>query len=45
MFTLMAVITTLMTAPLLRRTLVYAGFKPQSEVLTVGRLTAASGGD
>ena len=44
MFTLMAVITTLMTAPLLRRTLAYAGFKPQPEALTVGQLTVASGG-
>ena len=44
MFTLMAVITTFMTAPLLRRTLAYAGFKPQTEALAVGQLTAASGG-
>jgi Kef-type K+ transport system membrane component KefB len=45
-FVLMAVITTLMTAPLLRRTLRYAGFKPpQLEEVRVGQLTAASSGD
>lgn len=43
MYTLMAIITTLMTAPLLRRTLAYAGFKPQPEELGVGLGTATSG--
>src|SRR5262249_18416490 len=45
MFTLMAVITTFMTAPLLRVTLSYAGFKPQPEEVVVGSLRAASSGD
>lgn len=45
MFTLMAVITTFMTAPLLRRTLAYSGFRPQAEELAAGKLTAASSGD
>jgi len=46
MYTLMAVITTFMTAPLLRVTLSWAGFKPQQpEELVVGSLRAASSGD
>jgi Kef-type K+ transport system membrane component KefB len=45
MFTLMAVITTFMTAPLLRRTLAYAGFRPQAEDLAGSPLTVASSGD
>jgi K+:H+ antiporter len=45
MYTLMAVITTLMTAPLLRRMLAYAGFKPEAEELAMGRLSTASSGD
>lgn len=45
MFILMAVITTLMTAPLLRRTLAHAGFRPQPEGLAIGQLAASSGAD
>ncbi len=45
MYTLMAVITTLMTAPLLRRTLSYAEAKPGPDEVKVGQLTAASSGD
>jgi Kef-type K+ transport system membrane component KefB len=45
MYTLMAILTTLMTAPLLRRTLAFAGFKPEPEELAVGQLKAASSGD
>jgi Kef-type K+ transport system membrane component KefB len=45
MFTLMAVITTFMTAPLLRRTLAYAGLKRENTELAVGQLTPASSGD
>jgi len=44
MYTLMAVITTLMTAPLLRRTLAQAGFNPDQEV-AAGQLATASSGD
>jgi K+:H+ antiporter len=44
MYTLMAVITTLMTAPLLRRTLAQAGFNPDQEV-AAGQLAIASSGD
>jgi Kef-type K+ transport system membrane component KefB len=44
MFTLMAVITTLMTAPMLRRLLVSAGFNPDQEVVP-GQLATASSGD
>jgi Kef-type K+ transport system membrane component KefB len=45
MFTLMAVITTFMTAPLLRRTLAHAGVRPQAGELAAGQLTVASSGD
>ena len=44
MYTLMAVATTLMTAPLLRRTLAHAGFNPDQE-MAAGQLAAASSGD
>jgi len=44
MYTLMAVLTTLMTAPLLRRTLASAGFDPDQEVAP-GQLATASSGD
>jgi len=45
MYTLMAVITTLMTAPLLRRTLASAGFNPDQVEVTAGQLATASSGD
>jgi Kef-type K+ transport system membrane component KefB len=45
MYTLMAVITTLMTAPLLRRTLSYTEVKAEPQELEVGQLTTASSGD
>jgi len=43
MYTLMAVITTLMTAPMLRRTLAQAGFNPEQEEVGVQLATASSG--
>jgi Kef-type K+ transport system membrane component KefB len=43
MLTSMAVITTFMTAPLLRRTLAMAGFRPAAEELHIGPLVPASG--
>lgn len=45
MFTLMAVATTLMTAPLLRRTLAHAGFNPDQEAVAAGQLATVSSGD
>ena len=45
MYTLMAVITTFMTAPLLRRTLAYAGFRLSPGKVPAHSLPAVSSGD